>query len=349
MSNVEETARKLVEQNLKGLGEKKLSGLGVEVLSEILKQLGCDATENDTVDDMVRTLLKKKRNKEVKPVDVSDITCTTKKEEPPVPSGVFKTKPKLELVAFNALKLRVFREDLKDQFQKLVDRFSLADVVLMSEVTNVERAREFLSYLNSRGEWCLHTSTPSKPSNEIHAVFTKSHLSVVRTSTTVSMGADVFAHAPFTVLVQDKRLGSFVFTSVHFPPESKARARDAQIKAFIRAYSSESAVRCDTPFTEQAAKESRSALPVHVIAGDFNTWIGDDVYEAQKNGFEPLLGKNIPTTSGMRSFDNMLVNSSLKDNFIMSSSVLELEVPQKSSKGQIGLSDHSPILLRVEK
>lgn len=349
MSEHHAAAQKLIDDGLKGLGEKKLSNLELGLLKEIVQQLGCDTSEDDTVESTVKLLLKKKRNKEVQPVERVAIPPKATNKEALPDTSVFKVRSKLEVIAFNSLKLRVFREDLKAQFQQLVSRFAQADVILMSEVTSVERAREFLSYLKSHGEWYLRTSPPSKPSNEIHAVFIKSHLTAIRESTTVSVGANEFSHAPFTVLLEDQRLGRFVLTSVHFPPESKARERDVQIKAFIKAYVSESALRCDTPFTEKGAKDAKSKLPVHVIAGDFNTWIGDDMYESQKNGFEPVLGKNVSTTSGMRSFDNMLITAYAKDNFTISSSVLELETPQKSCKGQIGLSDHSPIALCVER
>lgn len=349
MSEIKEFAEKLVDTALKGMGKKKLANLELELLKEIARQIGCDTSEDDTLDSMVKLLLKKKRNKEVQPVKSIMSPSYATKETVLPGTSVFKAKSKLEVIAFNSLKLRVFREDLKHQFQQLVERFVQADVILMSEVTSVERAREFLSYLNGHGEWSLHTSQSSKPSNEIHAVFVKSHLMVIRASTTVSVGLHEFAHAPFTILLEDQRLGRFVLSSVHFPPESKARERDVEIKAFIRAYACEAALRCDTPFTEKGAKDSRSKLPVHVIAGDFNTWVGHDMYEAQNHGFYPLIGKNISTTSGMRSFDNMLITHYAKDNFTISSSVLELEVPQKSCKGQIGLSDHSPIALCVER
>lgn len=385
MSRLEQTAQQLIESGLVGLGEKKLAALELDLLTEIVQQLGVHVTEDATVDALVKVLMKKKRNKQVKlpirpttelaptktkvlkpvairpkapptqaesclsePADEATQTPQTTSPTSVADPGIFKVKHKLEFIVFNALKLRVFRDDLKDQFQKLVERFALADVIVMSEVSNLERAKEFLSYLNRFGEWQLRTSTPSKPSNEVHAFFVKASIRLIRQVTTMAVGTRDFSHAPFTLLLQDKNLGRFVVSSVHFPPQSKAAERDLQIRAFVKAYTEESALRCDTPITEKGAKDAKAALPVHMIAGDFNCWPGAPEYGLEERGFTPLLGKHVSTTSGKQAFDNALVTENAKHKFAIASSVLELANPQNSHRGEIGLSDHSPVSFRFE-
>jgi len=349
MSDLKQRAEQLVASGLKGLGEKKLSELGLGLLIEIVKQLGDDVPEEANVEGLVKTLLKKKRNKQVlckattSPQTESQIVGSNTRE-----SGIFKKKHSIEFIAFNALKLRVFREDLKEQFKMLVERFAMADVIVMSEVSNVQRAKEFLSYLKVHGEWTLQTSPPSKPINEIHAVFVKASIRVLRHVTTMSVGVHEFAHAPFTLLLEDQHLGRFVVSSVHFPPQNKAPERDAQIKAFVKAYTEESTLRCDTPFTEKGARDAKTKLPVHLIAGDFNCWPAAEIYNIEAHGFTALLGKHVSTTSGNQAFDNAIVTENARNMFAISSSVLELSSPQRSCKGQIGLSDHSPVAFKFE-
>lgn len=346
MADLKTRAQELVLNGLKGLGEKKLTDLETDLLKEVVNQLGCETPDDATVESIVKILLKKKRAKEIQ---LPNVPTPEPKPKQDAQISVFKRMASLEIIAFNSLKLRVFRDELKDKFKQLVERFSHADVIVMSEVSNVDRAKEFLAYLNSYGEWAMQASHPSKPANEMHIVFHKSAIDVIRHVTTVSVGVHDFSHAPFTILLQDRHLGRFVVTSVHFPPESKSSLRDRQIKAFLAAYREESAVRCDTPITDKGAKDARTQLPIHIIAGDFNCWIGNECYNVDKYGFEAVLGKHVPTTSGMRSFDNFLVTQNARSACTISSSVLELEVPQKSCKGQIGLSDHSPISLRLER
>lgn len=339
-------ATDLIADGLRGFGEKKLLKLDVEILREIVCLLGDEGKKDSGKEDLVRILLRKKRNKEI----VLSVTKREFSSSPKVQTNceVFSIRRSLEIISFNSLKLRVFRDNLKERFHQLARRFAMADIVVFSEVNDVSRSNEFLKYLQEHGEWSVETSCPSPPLNEVHAVFVKAPFKVMHKVTTVSVGSTPLSHAPFSVLIRHDMFGRFVVSSVHFPPQNKAVERDTQIKAFVNAYVTESQLRCNTPFTKKGALDAKTSLPVHVICGDFNCWPGDKAYELDRVGFDVVLGKNVTTTSGMRAFDNMLITGNAKDNFCISSSVLELAQPQRSCKGELGLSDHHPISLRLE-
>ena len=112
--------------------------------------------------------------------------------------------------------------------------------------------------------------------------------------------------------------------------------------------STQSDVRLRTPFTEKGSKDAGQRPTVHILAGDWNTWMGDPQYKANKHGFEVLLGKNTITSAGNQPYDNFVVSSNLKEHCSISTRVLLLSNPQNSTKGEIGLSDHFPILLELD-
>ena len=375
-SATDRAASDALANGLKGMGEKKLSELGRDVLAAILDRVGASVDQETTVDEMVKTLLKKKKSKAIAPPVPSEVqppsTPTQSPAEsrsdqsdkpkctsPPLGIKVFKSKHRIRVIAFNSLKLRIDKEELKSQFKTLVSAFAQADVLLVSEVPaggakTSNRATELRQMLESHGaKWEMVASQPSGPGTpEVHLVLAKHPVRVVKQVTTSSVNGVSLDHAPLTALIQDDRFGNFnkfVVTSVHFPPESRARQRDQQLSNFMAAYSQEATLRCDTPFTEAGARDARGSLPSHVVAGDFNSWVGDEKYALDKHGYEVLLGKNVPTTSGVRSFDNFVLSKHTRDNFAVSATVLELETPQKSCKGVIGISDHSPIMLVLER
>jgi endonuclease/exonuclease/phosphatase family metal-dependent hydrolase len=375
-SATDRAASDALAKGLKGMGEKKLAELGRDVLAAILDRIGAPADEETTVDEMVKALLKKKRSKAISPPATLEIQppstptqspyqshsnepdkpkCTS----PPLGIKVFKSKHRMRIIAFNSLKLRIDKEELRGQFETLVSAFAEVDVLLVSEVPaggakTSNRAAELRQMLESHGaKWEMVASQPSGPGTpEVHLVLAKHPVRVVKQVTTSSVNGVSLDHAPFTALVQDDRFGNFnkfVVTSVHFPPESRARQRDQQLSNFMIAYSREATLRCEMPFTEAGARDARASLPSHVVAGDFNSWVGDEKYALDKHGYEVLLGKNVPTTSGVRSFDNFVLSKHTRNNFAVSATVLELEAPQKLCKGVIGLSDHSPIMLMLER
>ena len=370
---------------LKGLGKKKLSALELPLLRELVDRIGGTSSDEDSVETLVKQLLKKKRNKKISPAEEQDsslppVQLVDEKAEfqspslerpiarrpdpsptisPPVGSRVFKDKHTVTVIAFNALKLRLDQEELQDHFEQLAARFAEADIVMISEVScgsqkTAGRASAFKSMLSSNGsEWSMAVSEPSGPGNlETHVVLVKAPISVIRYVTTSAADGVALDHAPLSVLVEDTRLGNFgsmVLTSVHFPPESRAKHRDSQIASFLRCYRTESTMRCETPFTLSGAKDARAKLPVHIVGGDFNAWIGDKKYSAVTSEYETVFGAHVATTSGNKAFDNFLLSSHARDYFTVSCKVLELETSQNSHKCRKGLSDHSPILLTLER
>ena len=384
-ASIGQQASDLLAGGLKGLGEKKLSALELPLLRELVDHIGGRTSDEDSVESLVKQLLKKKRNKQVPRVDKQNTSpqpiqlvdakaefqspsCKRPVARKPAPSPtispvlgsrVFKHKHTVTVIAFNALKLRLDQEELQDHFEQLAARFADADIVMISEVScgsqkTAGRAGAFKSMLSSNGsEWSMAVSEPSGPGNpETHIVLAKAPISIVRYVTTSAADGVTLDHAPLSVLVEDNRLGNFgriVLTSVHFPPESRAKQRDSQIASFLRCYRTESTMRCDTPFTPSGAKDARAKLPVHIVGGDFNTWIGDEKYSAVTSDYETVFGAHVATTSGNKAFDNFLLSSHARDHFTVSCKVLELETPQNSYKGNKGLSDHSPILLTLER
>lgn len=389
---LKQQASDLLASELKGLGEKRLAALGLPLLEELVRRLGFTPTDDDSVECLVKFLIKKKRNKQVAPVEKDEEKTTAAFSKPqieraefqspsfrrpaaerpatvgpesspttsaPLGSRVFKHRHSITVVAFNALKLRLDHGELHEAFGKLAARFAEADIVMISEVAcgsqrTAGRVASFKSMLSSHGsEWTMVVSEPSGPGNpEMHLVLAKAPISVVRYVTNSTADGVALDHSPLSVLVEDLRFGDFgrlVLTSVHFPPESRARQRDSQIASFLKCYRTQSAMRCDTPFTLSGATDARVKLPVHIIGGDFNAWIGDDRYRTSTLGYEATFGQYVPTTSGNRAFDNFLLSSHTRDHFTISCKVLQLENPQNSHKGVRGLSDHDPVMLILER
>lgn len=226
-------------------------------------------------------------------------SCGHPTDTPLVTGSVFKRKQRISFVAFNSLKLRLDDRDLHSGFEELVKRFAEADVILVSEVSagsqrSFQRINKLRSMLEECGDkWTSAVSAPSGPGNpEVHVVLVKAPIQILRSVTTSCANDVSLDYAPISVVIQDDRMGAFgkfVVTSVHFPPASRAKQRDSQISSFLQCYKSESAVRCDTPFTVQGARDARIGFPTHVIGGDFNCWIGDKKYETSTKGCVLLL------------------------------------------------------------
>lgn len=331
----ESKVKHLISTNLVGFGKKKLSELEHEVLVELCRHFcgGCD--EDADVDAIVSALLKYKRTISAKCAEIE--------------GGIFKSRKTLKICAFNTLKLRLEKECLSEQWRRLIRAFADMDVLVFSEVhAGVEwksrRLMPFLDLINeiSTEKWLLATSEES--GGEIHTVFTKGSCKVIRKCTHTGLS---LTYSPFTVLidVNDKDAPLVAVTSVHMPPESKRSLRDDEIIKFLKHYDFSTTHRLDTPLTTKGAHDSQHRPVVHVLAGDWNVWIGKPKYSPFLSNYEVLLGENITTTSGRRSFDNFLISRNTRSNFMISSSVLEFAVPQNSRMRTIGLSDHSPILL----
>jgi len=292
--------------------------------------------------------------------------------------AVIKKRHKLRVVAFNSLKLRLSVLALREQWSVLMKSFANFDVILVSEVPSEPHAKaveETRAYgmkhllnmysheLNGRedGEevediWQIALSKPSGPGNpEVHAVFAKRPVDILRFTTNFNASGTALDHAPACVVVFDDRFEdpnhkTWAFSSVHFPPKARMRERDAQLKAFLSAYSTNAEFRCDAPFTAKGAKDAKLKCVHHVVAGDFNCYPDEETFELQKHGFAaPLLGEHISTSAGENAYDNFLVCSSTEKSFALNRTVLELEMHQKPVDGTAGVSDHSPILLSIQE
>lgn len=360
----------LLAGGLKGMGEKKLAALEKPLLVELVIAAGGKADESDETADLVKKLLKKKRAKAIlepsNSVAHGDAESTPKqtqqcpKEENRITrQQIFKHKHSLTFIAFNAFKLRLDNEALADDFNELAAAFAEADVISISEVAagtqkTISRATQFKGMLESNGaSWSMATSDPSGPGNpEVHLILAKAPVRIVRWATTSTAGGVPLDHAPITALLEDARFGlfsQFVVTSVHFPPESRAKSRDAQIASFFQSYATQAAMRCETPFSEAGAKDARRKLPVHIVSGDFNTWPGHERLSLASKGYYVALGEHISTTSGNKCLDNFVLSAHTRNYFSLSCRVMEFQTPHNSHKGVVGLSDHSPITLSLER
>jgi hypothetical protein len=100
-------------------------------------------------------------------------------------------------------------------------------------------------------------------------------------------------------------------------------------------------VRLHRPFTAQGARDARTNQAIHLVAGDFNCYP-----DFETIGFSsPLLGSKISTSSGDNAYDNFLLNRDSTSRLSWCAEVLELSNIKK--KGEDGLSDHHPILLKI--
>jgi endonuclease/exonuclease/phosphatase family metal-dependent hydrolase len=380
-------ASELLRAGLKGKGEKKLAALDDAVLGALVAGIGAEdfIDESTSSADMVKILLKHKRKGAKSKQDAKEDAKEEEEFRRPSPprrpatpappyadekgpvasrtrASIWKPRYSLKICAFNALKLRLDRDGLEDDWRELIADFAQdMDVIVLSEVRAStalfkRRAVGLLERLNLVGEsvWSLVASESSGPGTpELHVILCKSPIKVMRSQTLQAIGSIQMDHAPFSSLLEDPRPGGgrVVVTSVHMPPESRARERDVQIVRLLEMYgkAGESSVRLETPFTTRGANDARTPFVSHVLAGDWNAYLGNPRYEASKWGFEVLFGENTKTTAGRRAFDNFLLSEDTRDNYTISAKVLELAVHQNSRKSVIGLSDHSPIVLELER
>jgi len=410
------TLEELVKTNLRYVGVNRLMAMEPTELASLaqlmkIEEVSCGGSTAAKI-DIVDAILKKKSERKrptsplCKVANVGDVAAanaaarviqTHFKAQTAVPrqsaraeckaviddvakeTSLLKKRHKLRVVAFNSLKLRLYAEELMEQWGLLMQTFSQFDVILVSEVPaepnvkHLDQTRAFgMKHLldmyshdaAGRGEdeaiedlWQMAISTPSGPGNlEIHTAFVKRPVELLRFSTNFeAMGGVTLDHAPLCCVVKDGRFESaddqtWALSSVHFPPKARHRQRDEQLKAFLGAYSTSSDFRGKTPFNPKGAKDARVACVHHVIAGDFNCYPAEDEFQLKKHGFAPpLLGESISTSAGSQAYDNFLVCEDTEKSFALNRTVLELETHHDPSSGTKGLSDHSPILLSIQE
>ena len=294
----------------------------------------------------------------------------------PPAAKLFKTHHKIRVAAFNSLKLRLGAAGLADQWVELIKTFSKFDVLLVSEVPaepSIAKLSDKRSYQMKHlldlyshetdglgdapveSRWEMQLSMPSGSGNaEVHAIFVKKPVEFLprKAVTHFDAGGVTLDHAPFVVGVYDGRFEhtddrTWMFSSVHFPPKNRKKARDSQLTAFFKEYAESSVFRANTPLSKKGAKDAMQSVVNHVVAGDFNAYVGDDKYGLEKLGFEALLGEAVSTSAGGQAYDNFVATAHTTDRFSMKATVLELLRHEPSSKNTV--SDHSPILLSIEE
>jgi endonuclease/exonuclease/phosphatase family metal-dependent hydrolase len=337
----------LFKNNLHTVGKARLSAVEEDVLDELLvlygTLLGIDASNVPDKTGKVDKLL------EMKAVVKQSPPKQTNNPSAPLKSVFKPARPKTTLATWNAQKLKILDASMGHVYDELASFFKDYSIVCLSEVpfqdkkAGMQRVDAFMKRMNDSGAHFAHAiSDPCGPGNlESHLIVYDTRLFSVKSQQTHTKAGGVsLCHAPFTVHFQ--RVGSnlpgVVVTSVHFPPNSNALRRgqrDAQIKAFLSSYAREAGMRLNTPFTQKGAADSRQALPIHIVAGDFNaskavlTALG-----AEENGFGALLGDKVSTsTTATSALDNVLVDSENLNGMCFSFDVIEL--------ADCRVSDHS--------
>lgn len=279
-------------------------------------------------------------------------------------SRVIKDRHALHIASFNSLKLRTQKVGLHDDWLGLVVTLATFDVVLVQEVPaegaikNVEDTRAYLLKRlldhHSGDEWQIVLSEAAGPGNlEVHVGLVRNPIRILAHCTHHKAGDATLDHAPLVLKLYDERFQNegdrtWVITSVHFPPKSRARERDTQINRFFSTYETESEFRLKTPLTEKGAKDAGVPTVHHVICGDYNAYVGVG-YDLEKRGFAPpLLGEHVSTSSGGMAYDNFVMAKYTANRFAISADVLELTTPAVQCEGKDGLSDHNPVTVKIK-
>ena len=255
--------------------------------------------------------------------------------------------------------------ELTQKWLTLSARMADFDVILMQEVPGSEklldeRMSTFAAMLQlatpSNVEW---TALPSEksgkdgkvvgPGAECHVCFVKAPVQLRDFGTLKKVGCTELDYAPLQVALHDPRFEDpadrdFVVTSVHMPPSPRVSARDTQIAALLRNYSAPdtSEYRLQMPWGLSKRSER---VPVHVIAGDWNAFPGNDHYDMAANGFTNKIPKQAATTVGHKHYDNVLVDTRADERFLIGGGILQLKAAKQEDKAV--LSDHWPVFVEI--
>lgn len=250
------------------------------------------------------------------------------------------------------------------------------DVILLQEVPGSEhvlkeRMEHFAAMLQiatpASVEW---TALPSEksgkdgktvgPGAECHVCFVKSPITLKDWNTLKKAGSTQLDYAPLQVVLHDPRFADpvdrdFVVTSVHMPPSPRVDARNSQISALLRNYSAldTSEYRLQMPF---GPNKETGTSPVHVIAGDWNAFPGEEAFKMEACGFVNKIPKKAATTVGNRHYDNVLVNVHANERFLIGGGILQLKsavaaTPSDADGEQTQqpqqISDHWPVFVEI--
>ena len=239
------------------------------------------------------------------------------------------------------------------------------DVILLQEVPGSEKLLEermstFAAMLQlatpASVEW---TALPSEksgkdgkvvgPGAECHVCFVKAPVQLRSFGTLRKAGATLLDYAPLQVVLHDPRFEDpadrdYVVTSVHMPPAPRVDARDSQIAALLRSYSAPDTSEYRMQMPWGPSKEAKLA-PVHLIAGDFNTFPGSEEYKMAASGFVNKIPKKAATTVGNKHYDNVLVNTHADERFLIGGGILQLKGATEESKAV--MSDHWPVFVEI--
>ncbi len=257
--------------------------------------------------------------------------------------------------------------ELAQKWLTLAAKMADFDVILLQEVPGTEKVMNekvetfaaMLEIATEEGQYWTAVSSQKSgkdgkvvgPGAEVHVCFVKSPIEFKGWNTLRKVGATELDYAPLQVQLHDPRFAdpadqSFLVTSVHLPPSKRVDARDSQIAALLRNYSAPdtSEYRMQLPF--KPSREMKTP-PTHIIAGDFNTYPGQEQYNMLGSGFVSKIPKNAATTSGHQNYDNVLVDTHANDRLLIGGGILQLKDPHNAAKGEVGLSDHYPVFIEV--
>ena len=378
----------LVETNFKNYAEHRLGKLDPAVLSELARLCARpgEAVPTETEAQVVAVLAAKKaaaglaraaekaKAEELAkmPPVAEDAPAPSPSPSPPPPASpsppppsppkaLFQMQHSLSMVSWNALKLRIEKEELADAWDELADELAKHDVIHLSEVRAAPQYRfridAFLSMLNARGgEWSCTFSQPSGPGvEEMHVLFVKTPIKVLAWSTLHAVGGVALCHAPLVATLEDCRLQGQLrkmnVICVHMPPSDSRRrpARDAQIRTLLTQYPIQASLRLQRPYTTKGARDEGrlNNCTAHIVCGDFNA-SALELRElgADAHGWNLMLG-SVRTASGGASYDNFLIGRDALDHVTAGARVLALSTHANFAKGEDGVSDHSPIVLTL--
>ena len=217
------------------------------------------------------------------------------------------------------------------------------DVLMISEIpcnVGLQRVQMLLDELNNQtyqsdrhsayGWVMYHSEVPAKNDNsrarrEYHVAIVKDSqsekgLEVIDTMThhkRYDGKGEQFDmdYPPFTIFLRDDRFQEeackrIALTSVHLPPEARARDRNVQGKGFLNSYMYQrewpDQFKKDRPFT---FNKFSKPFCTHIIGGDFNC-VPTKELEVSPNHWWQAFGSHIATSSGGKPLDNWLVNQS---------------------------------------